>query len=56
MNLMDPDDAPVIILHHSLATSHLMWEDLAIALTQVHRVLRFDARGHGLSDGHAGAV
>ena len=49
-----PDDAPVIILHHSLATSHQMWEDLAIALTQVHRVLRFDARGHGLSEGSDG--
>ncbi|MCP4936901.1 MAG: 3-oxoadipate enol-lactonase [bacterium] len=49
-----PDDAPVVMLHHSLATSHQMWEDLAIALTQVNRVLRFDARGHGLSDGPDG--
>ncbi len=49
-----PEDAPVLMLHHSLATSHQMWEDLAIALTQVHRVLRFDARGHGLSDAPEG--
>ncbi len=49
-----PDDAQVLMLHHSLATSHQMWENLAIALTQVHRVLRFDARGHGLTDGPDG--
>ena len=49
-----PEDGPVIILHHSLGTSHLMWDELAIALAQMNRVLRFDARGHGHSDAPAG--
>ena len=38
---------PVLMLHHSLATSLDMWEDLNLALVQHYRVLRFDARGHG---------
>ena len=49
-----PEDAPVLMLHHSLATSHLMWDDINIALAQYYRVLRYDARGHGLSDGPEG--
>ena len=49
-----PEDAPVLMLHHSLATSHKMWDDLSIALAQQLRVLRFDARGHGQSDAPAG--
>ena len=49
-----PEDGPVIILHHSLATAHQMWDEMAIALAQMNRVLRFDARGHGLSDAPAG--
>ncbi len=49
-----PEGAPVLMLHHSLATSRLMWEELNIALAQYYRVLRYDARGHGLSDAPAG--
>ncbi len=50
-----PADAPVLMLHHSLATSHQMWEDLATVFAQRYRVLRFDARGHGASEGAGGA-
>jgi 3-oxoadipate enol-lactonase len=49
-----PEDGPVLMLHHSLATSHMMWEEFVIALVQYCRVLRYDARGHGLSEAPAG--
>ncbi len=49
-----PEDGPVLMLHHSLATSHLMWDELIIALAQYYRVLSYDGRGHGLSDAPPG--
>ncbi len=49
-----PDDGPVLMLHHSLSTSSLMWEELDIAFAQHYRVLRYDARGHGASDAPQG--
>lgn len=49
-----PEGAPVLMLHHSLATSHMIWDELNIALAQYYRVLRYDARGHGLSDATVG--
>ncbi len=48
------EDGPVLMLHHSLATSLEMWDDLTLALVQMYRVVRFDARGHGKTDGPAG--
>lgn len=54
-DLDGPEDAPVVVLHHSLATSHEMWDDIGIALAQHYRVLSFDARGHGASDAPGGA-
>ena len=48
------EGAPVLMLHHSLATSLEMWDDLSLALVQMHRVVRFDARGHGKTEGPAG--
>ena len=48
------EDAPVMMMHHSLATSHMMWEDLATALSQNFQVLRYDARGHGRTDAPQG--
>jgi 3-oxoadipate enol-lactonase len=53
-DLDGPEEAPVLMLHHSLATSGMIWEELNIALAQYYRVLRFDARGHGLSDAPVG--
>ncbi len=48
------EGGPVLMLHHSLATSLEMWDDLTLALVQMYRVVRFDARGHGKTDGPAG--
>lgn len=46
-DLDGPEDAPVVMLHHSLATSRELWDDVTLALAQYYRVLAFDARGHG---------
>ena len=42
-------DKPWIVLSHSLATDHRMWAPQVDSLTQTHRVLRYDTRGHGSS-------
>jgi 3-oxoadipate enol-lactonase len=52
--LEGPEDAPVVTLSHSLATSSAMWEPQATALTTAFRVLAYDARGHGGSDAPPG--
>ena len=44
-----PEDAPVIILHHTLATSRAMWREQVAHLAPRYRVIGFDARGHGES-------
>ncbi len=43
-------DAPVLLLHHSLATDLHSWDRVIPAFVQKYRVIRFDARGHGKSD------
>jgi 3-oxoadipate enol-lactonase len=50
-----PETAPVVVLHHPLATNLATWDALTAALVLRYRVLRFDARGHGTSDAPAGA-
>ena len=45
-----PHDAPVVVLANSLATNVHMWDEQINALTRKHRVLRYDMRGHGLTD------
>lgn len=42
-------DAPPVILHHPLATDLSFWDATASVLAATHRVVRFDARGHGNS-------
>lgn len=42
-----PVDAPAVLLGPSLGTTLAMWDDLAAALAQTYRVVRFDTRGHG---------
>ncbi|MDX1606800.1 MAG: alpha/beta fold hydrolase, partial [Candidatus Competibacterales bacterium] len=43
-----PDDAPVVMLGHSLGSSLSMWDPQVTALEGAgYRVLRYDARGHG---------
>jgi len=47
--LSGPDDAPVVILSHSLGQDHGMFDAQAEVLSQHFRVLRYDTRGHGAS-------
>ena len=47
-------DAAVVMLSHSLGSSLLMWNPQMKALESHFRVLRYDIRGHGKSDGPPG--
>lgn len=38
---------PWVVLSHSLATDHSLWNDQVAALAARYTVLRFDTRGHG---------
>lgn len=46
--------APVVLFSNSLATSLEMWDRQAAALAGRYRVLRYDTRGHGLSEAPPG--
>jgi 3-oxoadipate enol-lactonase len=48
------DAAPPVLLHHPLATELSIWDELTSALEPNYRVIRLDARGHGLTDAPAG--
>ncbi|MBN1102200.1 MAG: 3-oxoadipate enol-lactonase [Deltaproteobacteria bacterium] len=48
------ESAPVITLSHSLSTNLTMWEPQMETLLRSHRVLRYDTRGHGGTDGSEG--
>ncbi|WP_245270873.1 3-oxoadipate enol-lactonase [Beijerinckia mobilis] len=50
-----PAGAPVLLLSNSLGTAMDMWVPQMPFLTQHFRVLRYDSRGHGLSDAPNGA-
>ena len=52
--LEGPASAPVVTLSHSLATHLSMWDPQIPALVSRYRVLRYDARGHGRTDGPDG--
>lgn len=43
----DPTIAPVLVLGHSLGSSHIMWDDLIPLLTDCFTVIRYDLPGHG---------
>src|ERR1700756_3678622 len=45
-----PEDAPVLLLSHSLGTDFAMWDAQLPLLTKSFRVLRYDTRGHGRSE------
>jgi 3-oxoadipate enol-lactonase len=49
-----PTDAPAVVLHHPLATNLTYWDELTAALVPAYRVVRFDARGHGLTEAPMG--
>ena len=52
--LEGPETAPVVMFSNSLGTSLAMWDAQAAALRGKYRVLRYDTRGHGLTDAPAG--
>ena len=43
------DDAPAVLLLHSLGTSHALWDEQLPPLVDRYRLIRYDARGHGKS-------
>ena len=45
-----PRGAPAIVFANSLGTDFRIWDDVAAALGAHMRVIRYDKRGHGLSD------
>ncbi len=47
--LAGPAGAPVLVFSNSLGTALSLWEPQAAALSRTHRVLCYDARGHGAS-------
>lgn len=51
---IDGAQGPWVMLSHGLATDLSMWDELAAALKDRYRVLRYDARGHGASAATAG--
>ena len=46
--------AAVVMLSHSLGSSLVMWEPQMRAIEPHYRVLRYDTRGHGSTDGPTG--
>src|SRR5262245_52234404 len=49
------EGAPVVVLHHPLASNLTMWDELTPALVdKKYRVVRFDARGHGQTEAPKG--
>lgn len=47
-------DAPALVLSGSLGTDLRLWEPLLPVLAERFRVVRYDLRGHGLTDAPAG--
>jgi 3-oxoadipate enol-lactonase len=45
-----PPDAPVVLLGNSLGTNFHLWDEVLPALSRTMRVLRYDMRGHGLTE------
>ena len=46
--------APPLVLVHSLGCDHHMWDHQVGTLSQTHRVVALDIRGHGASDSPLG--
>lgn len=49
-----PANAPVLAFVNSLGTDHRIWDAVAAPLAGRYRLLRYDMRGHGLSDAPPG--
>lgn len=52
---IDGDAGPWLVMSHSLGCTKEMWDPQMPALAGRYRVLRYDTRGHGKSEGTAGA-
>lgn len=48
------EDAPVVVLSHSLGATRAMWDPQVPVLAERYRVLAYDTRGHGESPAPAG--
>jgi 3-oxoadipate enol-lactonase len=48
-SLEGPENAPVLVLSHSLGTTRELWARQANAFSGAFRVIRYDTRGHGES-------
>jgi len=48
-SLEGPENAPVLVLSHSLGTTRELWARQANAFSGALRVIRYDTRGHGES-------
>jgi 3-oxoadipate enol-lactonase len=53
-DISGPESAPWLIFSNSLATNLHMWDPQAEALKNEFRILRYDQRGHGLTNAPAG--
>ena len=47
-------DRPVVVLSHSLGLDHGLWDGLTARLLPDAAVLRYDTRGHGVSEATPG--
>jgi len=56
VELDGPEDAPVVMLSHSLMLDVDMWRPQFDALASRYRVLRYDTRGHGGTQAPSGPV
>jgi 3-oxoadipate enol-lactonase len=54
-SLEGPAEAPVILFANSLGTDLRVWDAVAADLCRDFRVLRYDKRGHGLTQASSGA-
>ncbi|MCW9033442.1 MAG: alpha/beta fold hydrolase [Alphaproteobacteria bacterium] len=50
VDILGPENAPVVMLSNSLATTMDMWQLQLPALTEKYRVVRYDMRGHGQTE------
>jgi 3-oxoadipate enol-lactonase len=55
-DIQGPQEAPVILLSHALATNLNMWESQTKVLSRTFRVLRYDTLGHGATATPPGPV
>lgn len=49
--LSGPESAPALVFSNSLGTDYRIWDAVEANLSDRYRILCYDTRGHGLSDG-----